>query len=107
MEMTAFRFSAKALLLLLAVLLLLPACKEKPKNPVEEYGTGLIKSYEKSKDASDAANLDALRKAIQMYRTEHEEYPKTLKDVELAAGFSVDPGRYNYDPATGAVSLKP
>ena len=81
-------------------------CKEKPKNPVEEYGNTLINAYQKSQGAVEIANLDAIKKSIRRYRAEHEEYPKSLTDIEDLAGITIDPDKYDYDPATGTVALK-
>jgi hypothetical protein len=103
--MSVFSLTRKmALLLFVIALSLLTACKE--KNPVEEYGTGLIHSYQKSQDAAETANLDAIKKSLQQYRAEHEEYPRSLKDIENMAGVLIDPDRYDYNPQTGSVSLK-
>ena len=81
-------------------------CKEKPKNPVEEYGNTLINAYQKSQGAVEIANLDAIKKSVRRYRAEHEEYPKSLTDIEDLAGITIDPDKYDYDPATGTVALK-
>ena len=81
-------------------------CKEKPKNPVEEYGNALIGAYQKSQSAVEIANLDAIKKSIKRYHAEHEEYPKSLADIKNMAGVTIDTDKYEYDPATGAVALK-
>jgi hypothetical protein len=96
------------LLLLLCVLVFFSTvgCKEKPGNPVAEYGNKLIESYQKSQNAAETANLDAIKKSLQQYRAEHEEYPRSLKDIENLAGVVIDPDRYDYNPQTGSVSLK-
>ena len=99
----------KSLILLtgLLTLLLLPACKEKPKNPVSEYGDALIGSYKGAQNAADIANLDALKKAVQAYRAANGSYPAELKDVESLIGGAVDYSKFDYDSATGAVTPKP
>jgi hypothetical protein len=100
-------FAARFLLVpCILVFFLAWGCKEKPKNPVEEYGNTLIQSYQKSQAAAEVANLDAIKKAVQRYRAEHEEYPKSLTDIEAMAGMTIDPAKYDYDPATGTVALK-
>ncbi len=91
----------------LFVLLLLPACKEKPKNPVAEYGDTMINAYKGAQNAADLATLDGLKKAVEAYRASNSSYPAELKDVGDLMGEHVDFSKFDYDPATGSVSLKP
>lgn len=95
-----------SLVLCLLAFLFTAGCKEKPKNPAAEYGEKLIDAYQRSQSAAETANLDTIKKSLQMYHAEHEEYPKSLKDIEGLAGTAIDPDKYDYDPQTGAVSLK-
>jgi hypothetical protein len=90
----------------LFVLLLLPACKEKPKNPVAEYGDALIDSYKGAQNTADLASLEGVKKAVQAYRAANGSYPAELKDVGDLIGGRVDFSNYDYDPSTGAVTLK-
>ncbi len=85
----------------------MPACKEKPKNPVSEYGDALMGAYTDSKSAGEQANLDALKTAISNYRAANESYPKSLQDVGNLMNTQIDLTKYDYDPATGTVTLKP
>ncbi len=89
------------------LLFFVAGCKEKPKNPVSEYGDSLINSYKGAQNAADQANLDTIRKAISAYRAANEGYPKSLQDIESLISGSIDLKKYDYDPATGAVTLKP
>ena len=82
------------------------ACDEKPKNPVSEYGDALIGSYKSSQLAGEAANLDAVKKAVQAYRAANDKYPAVLEDVGDLIGGKVDFSKYDYNPETGEVSLK-
>ncbi|MBI4823219.1 MAG: hypothetical protein HY805_03180 [Nitrospirae bacterium] len=41
----------RVLFVLLIAGVLFTGCKEKPKNPIKEYGTALINSYERAKDS--------------------------------------------------------
>src|SRR5512135_1284360 len=88
-------------------LILMPGCKEKPKNPVAEYGDSLVGAYKGSQNAAEQANLDAVQKAINAYHAANEGYPKSLQDVEQLIGSPIDLTKYNYDPATGTATLKP
>jgi hypothetical protein len=85
------------------VSLLIPsACSSKQENPVSTY-LGATKS---ARNAADAANLDALRKSIEAYRAANGSYPESLKDIEGMLGSRTDFSRYDYDPQSGAVTLK-
>src|SRR5271169_1076327 len=79
----------------------LSACKEKPENPVSQYGDSLLKSYQGAQNAAEQANLDAVQKAISAYRASNEGFPKNLQDIENLIGGSIDLTKYDYDPATG------
>ena len=96
----------KKLLLGLAVLSLIAACDEKPKNPVSEYGDAIIDSYKKGQQAGETANLDAVKKAVQAYHALNDKYPQSLDDVKELIGAEMDMSKYTYDPQTGMVSLK-
>jgi hypothetical protein len=75
------------------------ACEE---NPAQEYGRALTGSMDRAESVAERANLDALRKSVAAYRTMNGKYPGSLDEV--AAG--LDASRYDYDPATGKVTLK-
>jgi len=85
---------------------LIIACDEKPKNPVSEYSDALFGAHASAKLAGEAANLDAVKKAVQAYQAANEHYPAVLEDVVDLIGGKVDFSKYNYNPETGEVSLK-
>lgn len=82
----------------------LPSCKEKPKNPVAEYGDALIGGYKRSQEVAKDANIAAIQEAVKAYRAVNGEFPRDLRDVESLAGVSIDPVLYNYDPNSGSVT---
>ena len=96
----------KRLFLGLAVLSLIAACDEKPKNPVSEYGNAMIDSYKKGQKAGETANLDAVKKAVQAYHALNDKYPQSLDDVKELIGAEMDMSKYSYGPQTGTVNLK-
>jgi len=85
---------------------LIIACDKKPKNPVSEYSDALIGAHTSAKLAGEAANLDAVKKAVQVYRAANGKYPAVLEDVVDLIGGNVDFSKYDYSPETGEVSLK-
>ncbi len=97
----------KKIVLVSTVLLLLPlmtACKDKPGNPVPEYGDRLLDSYEKAGAAADTANLQLIRRSIQQYHGAKGGYPPSLQALEAFTGIEIDAGSYEYDPRTGRIS---
>jgi hypothetical protein len=96
----------KRLFLGLAVLSLIAACDEKPKNPVSEYGDIMIDSYKKAQAVKETADLDAIRKTIQAYHALNDKYPQSLDDVKELIGAEMDMSKYSYDPQTGTVNIR-
>lgn len=94
--------------LLFSLIILLPliACKEKPKNPVAEYGGALMDSYQKSQQAGRIANLDAVRKTVAEYRASNGKYPESLEEIRDMFNSDIDLSIYDYDPQSGSVSIK-
>lgn len=88
-------------------LIFLNACDSKPKNPVAEYGDALMDAHSRSKNAADTATLDALRSSIQTYYASKGEYPKNIEEVGKLLSSPADLSKYNYDPQSGSISLKP
>jgi hypothetical protein len=96
----------RRILSLIFVLFILFACKEKPKNPVAEYGDALIDSYKRGQKAGDTANLDALKKAVESYRATNGRLPENMEEMNEFIGSGIDTSKYDYNPENGAVSLK-
>jgi hypothetical protein len=90
-------------LFLAFVLCLSAACRE---NPVEEYGTDLVDSYEHSRKAGDAASLEGAKRSITVYRATEGRYPAGLEEISASMGTELDPAVYDYDPSTGRISLR-
>ena len=96
----------KKLLIGMAILSLIAACDEKPKNPVSEYGNTMIDSYKKGQKTGETANLDAVKKAVQAYHALNDKYPQSLDDVKGLIGAEMDMSKYSYDPQTGIVNIR-
>lgn len=90
-----------AILVLGLALAGLAACEE---NPGKEYGRSVVRSIERAETAADAANLNTLRKSIESYRALNGTYPENID--EIASSMGLDASRYDYDPATGRVTLR-
>jgi len=76
-------------------------------NPVEKVGEELLISYDRSRDAADEANLQAMQRYIRTYRALNGRYPESMEDLQEASGGSgFDPGLYDYDPRTGHLTAR-
>lgn len=87
------------------IMLVFTGCDEKPKNPVSEYGSAMIGSYQKGQQAAATSNLYAVKSTVQAYRAANGKYPDNLSDLDFR-GQKIDLSLYDYDPQTGAVTLK-
>ncbi len=99
----------RKVVIMASILLLLPlltACKDKPRNPVKEYGNTLINSYEKAQDAADTANFELIKRAIQQFHAANGEYPASLEALQKFIGIDINADKYEYDPRTGTITLK-
>jgi hypothetical protein len=96
----------KKLIYMTVMLAFVFACKEKPKNPVAEYGDTMVNSYQKGKQAGLDGNLDAVKNAINAYHAANDKYPQNLDEIQPLIGSPVDFSKYDYNPQNGTVTLK-
>jgi hypothetical protein len=93
-------------MILTIALFFLFACKQKPKNPVAEYGDSLIGAYKSGQHAGEIGNLEAVSKAVAAYHALNDKYPESLDQVKDLIGSNIDLSQYDYNPENGSVSLK-
>ena len=96
----------KTVVSILICLFFLFACDEKPKNPVAEYGDALMDSYKRGQQTEVKSNLDTVKKAVQLYRSTNDKFPKNLDEAKDFMGPDIDISKYDYNPDNGTVSLK-
>jgi hypothetical protein len=96
----------KKLFFALAILAVVPACDEKPKNSVAGYGDTMINVYQKGKKAGDEVTLDAVRKTIQAYHAANDKYPQNLEEIKSLLGAEVDFSKYDYNSESGTITQK-
>ncbi|GFP24036.1 hypothetical protein HKBW3S09_01502 [Candidatus Hakubella thermalkaliphila] len=60
----------------------------------------------KKAQAGETANLDAVKKAVQVCHARNEKYPQALDDVKELIGAERDMSKYNDDPQTGTVNIR-
>ena len=96
----------KKLFFMTVMLAFIFACKEKPKNPVAEYGNVMMDSCEKGMQGGEMANLDAVKKVIQAYHAANDKYPVNLEEVQPLIGSEMDFSKYDYNSENGTVTIK-
>lgn len=74
------------------------------RNPVEEFGEEMMVSYERSTDAADEANRQAIQRYIRSYRALNGRYPESLEQLQGSLGSGYDLEAYDYDPRTGSLT---
>jgi hypothetical protein len=79
---------------------------EENENLIEEYGETMITAYTKGKQGGITGNLSAVQKTVEAFHATHERYPESLDEIKPMFGNPIDLSIYDYDPSTGAVSLK-
>ena len=76
------------------------------KNPVEEYGDTVIKTYKGTQQFGKEVELKQLQESIKAFNAAHSRYPKDLEEISDFTGITLDDGKYDYDPSTGVIKLK-
>lgn len=61
---------------------------------------------ETSRQATESADLAALKSSIAAFHTAEGRYPKDLDELESFSGITIDKASYSYDPAKGTLALK-
>jgi PBP1b-binding outer membrane lipoprotein LpoB len=96
----------KKLIMVFSILFIFSACKEKPVNPVKEYGDFMINTIETSKKTSAQTSLEDAKRAINEYYIINNRYPESIEEVAKLMDSKFKPEAYEYDPASGKLSVK-
>jgi hypothetical protein len=81
------------------------ACSD-DKNPAQQYGNSMVQSLKTTKSVEKKVNVLTLRKSIEEYHAANGRYPADLNEVALFNGVVLESDRYEYDPATGALTQR-
>ncbi|KJR43256.1 secreted protein [Candidatus Magnetoovum chiemensis] len=84
------------------------SCKD-TKETIEKGGEAIVKQHdaqEKSRAAVAKTNLTSLQSSINSFYAAEGRYPSDINEVASFAGVELEPGIYNYDPATGQLTAK-
>ena len=89
---------------LIGLILLFVSCKS--KNPAEQYGNTLIKSYKNTQQFGEKTSVQNLQGSINGFYAANGRYPKDLKELSEFSGVELDSPKYDYDPSTGIIRQK-
>ncbi len=91
------------------IILLLPlaivACGERDDR-FPGYQREVAGAQERADGVRAHMNLKVLETAIQQHYVESGRYPGSLTDLSVVRNQGINPGLYEYDPATGRVRLR-
>lgn len=90
----------------LGLCLALFACSD-DKNPAQHYGNTMVQPLKTTKSVEKKVNMLTLQKSIQQYYAANSRYPADLNEVAAFNGMTLESDKYEYDPATGALTQKP
>lgn len=76
------------------------------KNPLEQSGDTLIKSYKNTQQFGDKTSLQNLQESIKAFSAAHGRYPNDLKELGDSTGMTLDSSKYEYDPSTGKITQR-
>ena len=79
---------------------------ESAKEIVEGYGKGLVTSVDKARGAQASVDLGSVKDAVRNYQVENGRYPASLDAIKNYIRPEINLSAFNYDPATGNVTLK-
>ena len=91
-------------MLFLGLVLLCLSCEH--KNPSEQFGNTLIKTYRESQKTGEKASTHNLQESVKAFQAANGRYPNDLKELGDFAGTTLDSSKYTYDPITGIISPK-
>ena len=84
-----------------------PAGEQKSSGQImKDYASGLTGAQGKARSANAKVEMESVVTAVRDYQVDNGKYPATLSDIQDKLGPGFDLGMFNYDPSTGAVTLK-
>lgn len=81
-------------------------CCTEEKNPVQQYGNGLVQSYKNTQKLESSINVQQVQRSIQEFYAANGRYPADLDEVASSSGVVLKSDNYAYDPSTGALTAK-
>jgi hypothetical protein len=86
---------------LFGLFLALAACTD-----AQQYGTTMTQSLKKTKEVDAKVNVEQVQKSIQEFYAANGRYPSDLNEVSAFNGITLKSDKYDYNPATGALTEK-
>ena len=81
------------------------SCKDE-KNPVRQYGDTLVHGYQSAQKVQKDANLQQVQRSVSEFQATNGRYPADLSELAEFTKSPIDANKYNYDPATGTITVK-
>jgi hypothetical protein len=85
------------------LLLVLMACTD---NPAQKIGNTMVEPLKKAKEVDIKVNVEQVQKSIQEFYAANGRYPADLNEVSAFNGMTLKSDKYDYNPATGALTEK-
>lgn len=89
---------------LIGLIIFVISCES--KNPVEQYGDALIKTYKDTQQFGAKTTVKNLQESIKAFYAANGRYPNDLKELEDFTGITLDSSKYEYDPSKGTITQK-
>lgn len=86
-------------------LLTLTSCSD-DKNPVQQYGNTMTQAHKSARTLDSKVNILEVRKSIQEFYAANGRYPSDLNELSGFNGMTLKGDKYEYDPASGALTEK-
>ena len=91
--------------LLIGSLLVFASCSDE-KNPVQQYGNTMTKSYKSAQKLDSKVNILEVRKSIQEFYAANGRYPSDLNELSGFNGIILKGDKFEYDPVIGTLMEK-
>lgn len=92
----------KGLIALCSLFLAFAACED--KNPAQQYGNTMVQSLKSAKSVENKVNVQQVQESIQEFYAANGRYPADLSEVSAFNGITLKSDKYDYNPATGALT---
>ncbi|KJU86499.1 hypothetical protein MBAV_001306 [Candidatus Magnetobacterium bavaricum] len=79
---------------------------EKTKEDISNLTDKKLEKIETSRVATEKNDIETLKRGIAAFSATNGRFPKDLAELQEFTAIDFDKGIYNYNPQTGAITLK-
>ena len=83
-----------------------PAQPESSKQIVQGYAKSITGTMDRARLAQTRVDMEVIQAAVRNYQVDNGKYPASLDEVKGSLRAGADLSLFNYDSATGMVSIK-